>query len=62
MHEPLYLVSKRDFYINVCQKMAVSQWFELEGTIKDYLVQNPCCVQGHLSLAQAAQSPTLNIL
>ena len=35
----------------------IIEWFGMEGTFKDRLVQIPCCRQGQLSLDQLAQSP-----
>jgi len=34
-----------------------TEWFGLEGTFEDHLVQPPCHGLGHLPLDQAAQSP-----
>lgn len=57
----LHLVSRRDFCIHICQKISVLELFGLAGTIKDYLIQKtPACWQGHLSPAQATQSPILS--
>jgi len=33
-----------------------SEWFRLEGTLKNHIVPTPCCRQGHLPLDQVAQS------
>lgn len=36
----------------------IIEWFVLEGTLKDHLVQPPCHGQGHISTDEVAQSPT----
>jgi len=43
--------------VSVKFKKIIIEWFELEETFKDHLVQSPCHEQGHLSLDQVVQSP-----
>ena len=35
----------------------ITQPFELEGTLKDHLVQLPCSEQGYIQIVQVVQSP-----
>lgn len=37
--------------------ISITEWFGLAGITKDHPVQTPCIQQGHLPLAQVAQSP-----
>jgi len=39
-----------------CLYYRITEWFWLEGTLKDYLVNPLCHGQGHLPLDQVAQS------
>ena len=51
----LLTVCPTNRYISVYHRTI--EWFGLEGTFKDHLVQSPCNEQGHLQLDQVAQSP-----
>ena len=40
------------------QNHTVTEWFELEGTLRCHLVQLPCHEQGHLQLHQVLRAPS----
>lgn len=50
------------FPTQIPSNLCLVEWFELEGTFKDHLVQTPCHGQRHISLDQDLQSPFLHDL
>jgi len=45
------------FHVKNIRIFWIIEWFELEGTFKDRVVQPLCCESGYLSLGRIAQSP-----